>query len=298
MAAAAGTGAVGGSTAGAGGTGTSGSSSGGGSGRGGNFATGGLGGASVAGAPEAGAPGGGLGGSGGATAGMGGVSPMAGGGGMGGAAAGAAGSETGGMAGGTSSTADYTCNEVIGIDSTGEWFTSGFETEVDDAKWQIVYHHPGYVEDWMDPNDDVYKLTPTSACAMNSGNPDRIIFNMFQDTADTAFANKNSWIAGLNQVVTNLKTKYSRLKRVDLLTMTRAPDNMACDPSNRAGSVVEQYVDDAVTAVVSSGPPAVVASPKFFAPSCDIFTSGGPHFTDAGKPIAAKLYGDYYSTEP
>ncbi len=28
------------------------------------------------------------------------------------------------------------------------------------------------------------------------------------------------------------------------------------------------------------------------------FMSGGPHFTTAGKPIVAKVYGDYYSTEP
>jgi hypothetical protein len=63
--------------------------------------------------------------------------------------------------------------------------------------------------------------------------------------------------------------------------------------------VVEQYVDDAVTMVVgaSTGMPLVVASPPFFAESCTIFQDGGPHFTDAGKPIAAKIYGDYYSAE-
>ena len=92
-----------------------------------------------------------------------------------------------------------------------------------------------------------------------------------------------------------MKAKYSRLKRVDLLTMTRAPNNTPCDSSNASGSSVAQYVDDAVMLMVTSGPPAVVASPKFFAKDCNVFTSGGPHLTDAGKPVIAKLYGDYYS---
>jgi hypothetical protein len=63
-------------------------------------------------------------------------------------------------------------------------------------------------------------------------------------------------------------------------------------------SIVESWVDDAIAQVVAAYPGLVTASPKFFAPSCDVFTMGGPHFTDAGKPIIAKVYGDYYSTEP
>jgi hypothetical protein len=63
-------------------------------------------------------------------------------------------------------------------------------------------------------------------------------------------------------------------------------------------SIVETWVDDAMAMVAAANPGFVTVAPKFFAPSCDVFASGGPHFTDAGKPIIAKLYGDYYSTEP
>lgn len=191
----------------------------------------------------------------------------------------------------------YTCNLVIGIDSTGEWFTSGFENQVPNDRWEIIYHHPGYIEDWAKASDDVYKLTPTSPCTMNADNPDRVIFNLFADGSDSAINNKNAWVTALTQSIANLKAKYSRLKRVDLLTMTRAPNNTPCDSGNAAGSSVAQYVDDAVMMLVAGGPPAVVASPKFFAKDCTVFTSGGPHFTDAGKPVIAKLYGDYYSAE-
>jgi hypothetical protein len=197
------------------------------------------------------------------------------------------------MGGGPGSTAGYTCNLVVGIDSTGEWFTSGFENQVPNDKWQIIYHHPGYVEDWADASDAVWGLAPTSACTTNSDNPDRVIFNVYSET----LTDKNSLVTAINKAVTNFKNKYSRLKRIDILTMTRSPDNMPCQ-SGQNGAVVQKYVDDAVAAVVSAGPPAVVASPQFHAKDCSIFQDGGPHFTDAGKPVAAKIYGDYYSTEP
>jgi len=199
----------------------------------------------------------------------------------------------GGMGGATGSTKAYTCNQVIGIDSTSEWYTGGFENQVPNEKWQIIYHHPGYVEDWADPNDEVWGLAPTSACTMNSTNPDRVIFNIYSETLTT----KDTLVTAINKAITNFKAKYSRLQRIDILTMTRAPNNMPCVQGNN-GSIVQQYVDDAAAAVVSAGPPPVTATQKFFALDCNVFDSGGPHFSTSGKPIVAKIYGDYYSMEP
>jgi hypothetical protein len=189
------------------------------------------------------------------------------------------------------------CNSVLGIDSTSEWFTGGFENEVPNAKWQIIYFHPGYVEDWADASDPVWTTSITSACTTNSTNPDRVIFNAFSDPSDSTYGNATTYAAGLTAVVGNIKKKYPGVKRVDLLAMTRAPNNMPCDPSNRE-SIVETWVDSAMAMVAANYPGFVTVSPKFYAPSCDDFASGGPHFSDAGKPIIAKLYGDYYSTEP
>ena len=217
--------------------------------------------------------------------------------GAGGAAAGQGGLTGSAGAGGGSSVQSFSCNLVIGIDSTGEWFTSGFENQVPNDRWEIIFYHPAYIEDWAKVSDKVYTLDPTSPCAMNANNPDRVIFNVFADTTDSAIGNKSAWVTALTQAVTNLKAKYSRLKRVDLLTMTRAPNNTPCDSTNASGSSVAQYVDDAVMMMVANGPPAVVASPKFFAKDCTVFASNAPHFTDAGKLVIAKLYGDYYSAE-
>ena len=271
------TGASGGATGASGGTGgSSAGASGGGAGP-----VGGTGGISAAGTSGGGAPGGGMGGAGNAGAPSGGT--------------GNAGAPSGGMGGSGTSAKNFTCNQVIGIDSTSEWFTSGFENQVPNDKWQIIYHHPGYVENWANDDDEVWGLSPTSACTMNTKNPDRVIFNIYSET----LKDKASLVIAINQAIQNFKTAYSNLKRIDILTMTRSPDNMPCQ-AGQNGAVVAQYVDDAVAEVVaaSTGAPQLVASPKFKAMDCSIFKDGGPHFTDAGKPVAAKIYGDYYSTEP
>src|SRR4051812_497812 len=45
---------------------------------------------------------------------------------------------------------DFKCTELVGLGSTREWYESGFEKVVVDARWQIRWHHRGYVEDWAD----------------------------------------------------------------------------------------------------------------------------------------------------
>jgi hypothetical protein len=140
----------------------------------------------------------------------------------------------------------------------------------------------------------VWSLTPTSPCAQNSGNPDRVIFNLFADPSGT-YKDKAAYVTGIEQAITNLVAKYSNLVRIDWLTMTRAPDNMPCDPSNRM-SIVEPYVDEAVAEVVASHPDLVTASPVFYAPDCNVYTDGGPHFTDTGRVTVADMYGDYYAS--
>jgi hypothetical protein len=185
---------------------------------------------------------------------------------------------------------------VLGIDSTSEWYTSGFETYVTDSKWQLIYNHPGYVEDWESPTDAVYSKAPTSPCTANSNNPDRVILNVFPDTSGT-LTTSAALVTGLSKAVDTIKSKYSRLKRLDLLTMSRAPNDQAC--SGNGNTVVPSYIDDAISKVVVSYAGLVVASPKFYVTSCgDFDLTNPPHLSTAGKTNMAKVYGQYYSTEP
>jgi hypothetical protein len=50
--------------------------------------------------------------------------------------------------------------------------------------------------------------------------------------------------------------------------------------------------------VAAANPGLVTVAPPFYVKACDVFMDGGPHFTTAGKTVVAKIYGDYYSTEP
>ena len=300
-----------GGTAGTGQGGSGGASSGGASGTGGS----GAGGtttvksdASASGGAVGGSSAGGTGGSsvgsGGATGTGGGSAPPgsggAGSGGKGGSASGGAGGGAGGASDagvdGPASTKSYTCNTVLGIDSTSEWYTGGFETYVTDSKWQLIYNHPGYVEDWESPTDAVYSKAPTSPCTANSDNPDRVILNVFADTSGS-LTTSAAMVTGLSKAVDTIKSKYSRLKRLDLLTMSRGPNDQQCFSSSN--TIVASYVDDAIAKVVTAYPGLVVASPKFYVTNCSDFDSSNPpHLSTAGKTNMAKVYGDYYSKEP
>jgi hypothetical protein len=230
--------------------------------------------------------------------------------GSGGSGAGGAGKDAGsnkdataGGSGGSTTASDsgvsarsFTCNTVLGIDSTSEWYTGGFEKQVEDGKWQLIYNHPGYVEDWGNPSDAVYSKAPTSPCTANSDNPDRLILNVFADTSGS-LTTSAAMVTGLSKAVDTLKSKYSRLKRLDLLTMSRGPNNQQC--YNSANTVVASYVDDAIAKVVAAYPTLVTASPKFYVTNCSDFDqSNPPHLSTAGKTNMAKVYGDYYSAEP
>lgn len=270
--------------------GTGGASSGGASGVGGS----GSGGATGKG--DASASGGAAGGS--STGGTGGISVGSG----GGSGKGGASGTGGGSGGATDAGADgpsaksFTCNTVLGIDSTSEWYTAGFENQVDDTKWQLIYNHPGYVEDWGNSTDAVWSKAPTSPCSANSNNPDRVILNVFADPSGS-LTTSAALVTGLSNAVDTIKSKYSRLKRLDLLTMSRGPSNQQCFSSSN--TVVASYVDDAIAKVVTAYSGLVTASPKFYVTACSDFDSSNPpHLSAAGKTNMAKVYGDYYSTEP
>jgi hypothetical protein len=189
----------------------------------------------------------------------------------------------------------FTCNAVLGIHTTAEWFEGGFETQVDNARWEIIDNHPGYVANWAVATDPIWATAPASACTMNSTNPDRVVFNAYADQTVTTYTTKAEWVTGLTKVVANIKAKFSNVKRIDLLTMTRAPGNQPC--KGNVATVVAKYIDDAIAEVAAADPGVVFAAPPFYAPSCDVFMNA-PHFTTAGKAVVAKVYGDYYSKEP
>ena len=177
----------------------------------------------------------------------------------------------------------FTCTEVIGVSVTGDWFGAGFEDGLDGSRWQVRWRSKAFVDLWADPANELWSLPLQSACTERSQDPDRVIFT----AVNWEYKTREAWEHTLNAAVATLRSRYPGLRRIVLLTMLRAPGNRSCGSEM---TVVQPYVDEAVANVVARHPKLVTAGPRVEALTCDIFTKGGPHFTDAGKPVVAGLY--------
>jgi hypothetical protein len=199
-----------------------------------------------------------------------------------------AGTSAGGAAG--SSSADYTCTLMMGILATEEWYDFGFESIVDNAKWELEYVHSGFVELWADPKDPVWSTKASSLCAQNADKPDRIVFLALNFDFNTL----DQWLPPVTAVVKNLRDKYPSARRIELMSFIRAPGNMACSQAPAKRSTITPAQDQALAMVAAANPGLVVVAPKFEAKSCSEFSSNPPHPSPAGVSAWVKLMGNYY----
>jgi len=177
----------------------------------------------------------------------------------------------------------FVCTEIIGVSVTGDWFDAGFENGLDGSRWQARWRKHAFVEEWADPASDLWTMKADSPCAQRSDNPDRVLFT----GVNWEYKTRAAWEEKLTAVVEVLRKKYPGLKRIELLTMLRAPGNHTCGDDE---SIVAPYIDEAVAGVASHYSGLVVVGPKVETDTCDVFTKGGPHFTDAGMSVVAKIY--------
>jgi hypothetical protein len=177
----------------------------------------------------------------------------------------------------------YRCTQVIGVSVTGDWWNAGFEKGINGDRWQVLWRKQAFVDLWADPANELWQVPLQSPCAEGSADPDRVIFT----AVNWKFTGEQEWHAALDRAVTTLKGKYPSLRRIELLTMLRSPGNASCgDPK----TVVQPYVDAAVAKVAAASGGLAVVAPKVYAPSCDAFIKGGPHFTEAGMAVVADVY--------
>jgi hypothetical protein len=191
----------------------------------------------------------------------------------------------------TAAAEPFVCNLVIGIKATGEWFNAGFENVVENARWEVIPVHNGHVELWADPRNGLWSMAPSSPCAKNAGNPDRVLFvgtNYDYTTLD-------EWVPKLTAVVNNIKARYSNLRRIELQTYVRAPGNVPCPGNLSVKTYIKPAQDEAMDLVAKSFPGLVVVSPRFEVRSCSDY-SMPPHFTAAAAAAAARTIGAYYAS--
>ncbi len=235
-------------------------------------------------------------GSGGVAAGAGGTLAAAGGGGAGGAVASAGAGGLGGAGGaGGSAALTFACSQLTGPNVAGEWFAAGFEDAVGSAKWQVKAPHHSFVEDWANPNHDVWRDSDCQGTYINcetksrcdNAMPDRVLFVTQQ--GDYLGTSQASWESLIQSALTTFKGKYPGLKRVELLTFVRAPNGQDCGSE----TTVSPRLDAAQKAVAEASGGFVTVGPHLTASACSTF-SGSPHMTAQGNlEIAQQLAAHY-----
>jgi hypothetical protein len=187
----------------------------------------------------------------------------------------------------------------MGVSITYNWFTSGFDTApLDTTRWQLKgvdVAGVSFIDEWSNPaNTMLWNAPVVSPCAKNSDNPDRILFVGVNWTYTTAA----QWVSAWDTLFATLKSKYSNLKRVDLMTMLRAPNNMLCPGNNSAETVVQPFIDQAIATVVAANPTFAHAAPIVYVPSCAVFQPNSPHLLTAQAPAVAAVVQSFYVNEP
>lgn len=201
---------------------------------------------------------------------------------------GAGGSAAGGGAG------PFACNQVTGGKLTEEWFIAGFEKVVDNARWQVKWREDGYVEEWANPQSAFWNAPVDSACSGGSTtSPDRVVFG----AVTWKYKTQAEFRSAITQAVNTFKSKYPNLRRIDLVTQIRGPNNMNCPTPPTPGEpiAVPAIQDAAMDEVAAAFPGFVFVGPKVQAQACADFVGGGPHLTAAGNAANVGAFSAYFS---
>jgi hypothetical protein len=186
---------------------------------------------------------------------------------------------------------DFVCSWVLGIHTTYEWFAAGFETVVDNARWQCSGIEMAQFG-WADPKSPLWGSPIDSPCTSDSKTPDRIVFSGVDTTSTTVAQFLPEYVS----VVNIIKTKFPSVKRIDLMTTARAPGDMECLGANRPeSSYIKPAQDDAIAMTAAMFPGFVFATPKWEVQSCSDFTLC-PHLTTQANMVLAKTIGEYFLT--
>jgi hypothetical protein len=204
---------------------------------------------------------------------------------------------TGGNAGAGGGATSFVCNQVTGMTLTREWFQAGFQQNpgIVDGRWQLKAREHGYITEWANPNSDFWNQTIESPCTSGSTSPDHVILTVLS-WVPTCCTTAAEWETQIVKAINNLKSKYAGLKRVDLMTVIRGPDNKLCPTAPAAGETIAMppELDAALASSAAQFPGLAFVGPAVEAPDCASFNGGGPHLTSAGNTAVAKTISAYF----
>jgi len=209
----------------------------------------------------------------------------------------------------------FTCTELIGLYSTGEWWDGGFYSGLGDLKagWEGRFSHYGYTYEYAKP--DSYAWSPTNVggvnnvrltapCVQNAGAPDRIVYQAWS----WELTSEKAWVDSLEAALATIRAKRPSARRIDIMTIIRCPRNEWCHSDKPAlgpntdhdakkqDCHVPEYVDSALAKVAANHPNLVSVTPKFEAVACAAKIDG-IHLHEQNGAAAGPI-AEYYRARP
>jgi hypothetical protein len=180
----------------------------------------------------------------------------------------------------------FTCSLVIGISATGDWFNAGFEKMVDNDRWQVLAVHNAFINYWADPGNKIWDSKPSSPCAKNADNPDRVILTVLSLHWEKVPV--EAWVNQISGAVKNFKARYTNLTNIELATFVRSPGDKPCPLGDTFRAYDLLPADQAFERMAAMLPELVTVAPKVHVDSCDDYAGHPPHLP-AGPAARAAM---------
>ncbi|MCI0366446.1 MAG: hypothetical protein L0219_21495, partial [Phycisphaerales bacterium] len=192
---------------------------------------------------------------------------------------------------GQSQTSQFECTQVIGFSQTNQWYTAGFESAVDNSRWQLLWNGGASINLWADPNYEGWSRSLVSPCGQGQGSPDRVLLTISGDFQN----DPNWWAQQINAVIAVIRSKYPRVRQIILQPVVGGPNNGQCLFNGQVVRASSNHpVIDAAIALVAGGSVMAGLSPEVR--SCADYSDATGHLTPAATgPIGASI-GQFYAT--
>jgi hypothetical protein len=187
--------------------------------------------------------------------------------------------------------APYLCTMVIGFSQTSQWFRFGFETQVDDASWELFAHNGAGVSKWADPRSRMWTSARLySPCSERADQPDRVMLTV---SDDEYLPDVEAWAERIGAAVTTIRDKLPSASEIILQPVVGGPDGEACDHGGVTvrATFNQPYIEAAIQEVAGGD---VVAGAVPEVRTCEDYRDSIGHFEPEAKaPIAVQI-GRYY----
>lgn len=178
--------------------------------------------------------------------------------------------------------------------------TSGFESAINDSRWQLLWRGGAGIEHWSDPDFVGWNQPLVSACSCNAASPDRIVLTISGDIGDVS-NEAQTWADEIDRAITTSLMKYPSLQQVILQAVVGGPNAGTCFDDNGKevrASVNSPVINQAIDLVVNNHA-ADITVLKGIAPEvteCADYVDTRGHLTAESSPVIGLSIGEYYAT--